>query len=85
MNNDLDSRLCEITRDLASDVCSPSRLASGSINDGAAKIPWPASLPEQVAAVARVLAASTVPLSEAVVAAHFIGKSAWEIRLRQLL
>jgi hypothetical protein len=83
--NDLDSRLRGITRDLASDVCSPSRLASGSINDGAAKTPWPASLPEQVAAVARVLAASPIPLSETAIATRFSGKGAWKKRLPPLL
>jgi hypothetical protein len=83
--DDLDSRLRGITRDLASVVGSPSRLASSCINDGAAKLPWPASLPEQVAAVARVLAASPIPLSEAAIAARFSGKGAWKKRLPPLL
>jgi hypothetical protein len=52
---------------------------------GAAKLPWPASLPEQVAAVARVLAASPIPLSEAAIAARFSGKGAWKKRLPPLL
>ena len=46
---------------------------------------WPASLPEQVAAVARVLAASPVPLSAADLAARFIGKGAWKKRLPQII
>jgi len=51
----------------------------------AAKHPWPASLPEQVAAVARVLAASPIPLSETAIAARFSGKGAWKKRLLPLL
>jgi hypothetical protein len=49
------------------------------------KTPWPATLPEQVAAVARVLAAAQTPLDEAAVAAHFTGKGPWKKRLPQLL
>jgi hypothetical protein len=51
----------------------------------AAKLPWPASLPEQVAAVARVLSASPIPLSETAIAARFSGKGAWKKRLPPLL
>ena len=47
--------------------------------------PWPAALPEQVAAVARVLAASPIPLSEADLAARFTGKGAWKKRLPQIV
>ena len=50
-----------------------------------AKLPWPASLPEQVAAVARVLAASPIPLAEAAIAARFTGKGPWKKRLPPLL
>jgi hypothetical protein len=51
----------------------------------AAKTSWPATLPEQVAAVARVLAAAAVPLSETAITAHFSGRGAWKKRLPQLL
>ena len=47
--------------------------------------PWPATLPEQVAAVAGVLAASSLPLSAADVASRFQGKGPWKKRLPQLL
>ena len=47
--------------------------------------PWPATLPEQVAAVARVLAQSAKPLAEAEIAARFTGKGPWKKRLPQLL
>jgi len=47
--------------------------------------PWPAALPEQIAAVARVLAEAAAPLSEADLAARFTGKGPWKKRLPQLL
>lgn len=46
---------------------------------------WPAALPEQVAAVAKVLAAAAAPLSEAELAARFTGKGAWKKRLAQIV
>ncbi len=49
------------------------------------KQPWPATLPEQVAAVARVLAQAAGPLAEADIAARFTGKGPWKKRLPQLL
>jgi len=49
------------------------------------KTPWPAILPEQVAAVARVLGAAQAPLDETAVAACFTGKGPWKKRLPQLL
>jgi hypothetical protein len=42
-------------------------------------------LPEQVAAVARVLAASPIPLDETAIAARFTGKGPWKKRLPPLL
>lgn len=50
-----------------------------------AREPWPAALPEQIAAVARVLAESAAPLDEAAIAARFTGKGPWKKRLPQLL
>ncbi len=49
------------------------------------KLPWPASLPEQVALVARVLAESPDPLTEPMLAARFTGRGPWKKRLSQLL
>jgi hypothetical protein len=49
------------------------------------KQPWPATLPEQVAAIARILAESPAPLDEAGLAEHFAGKGPWKKRLPQLL
>lgn len=46
---------------------------------------WPATLPEQVRAVAEVLAASPVPLSLAALAAHFKGRGPWKKSLPTLL
>ena len=47
--------------------------------------PWPPTLPEQIAAVARVLAEARAPLAEADLAARFTGKGPWKRRLPQLL
>ena len=49
------------------------------------KRPWPATLPEQVAAIAQALAANPAPLSEAEIADRFSGKGPWKKRLPQLL
>jgi hypothetical protein len=49
------------------------------------RLPWPNTLPEQVAAVARVLAETRAPLAEADLAARFTGKGPWKKRLPQLL
>jgi hypothetical protein len=49
------------------------------------KHPWPATLPEQVALVARVLAESSTPLTEPMLTARFTGRGAWKKRLSQLL
>lgn len=46
---------------------------------------WPASLPEQVAAVARALEASSAPLSLTDLAARFTGKGPWKKRLPQII
>ncbi|MBL8373739.1 DNA methyltransferase, partial [Accumulibacter sp.] len=49
------------------------------------RLPWPATLPAQVAAVARLLAASPLPLSEGELAARFTGKGSWKKRLPQIV
>jgi hypothetical protein len=49
------------------------------------KIPWPAELPAQMAAVAQVLASAGGPLSMDQLAEHFSGKGAWKKRLPQLV
>jgi hypothetical protein len=51
----------------------------------ATRQPWPATLPEQVAAVARVLADAAAPLSEPDLAARFTGKGPWKKRLPQII
>lgn len=51
----------------------------------AEKRPWPPSLPEQVAAIAQVLADSQLSLDEAAIAERFTGKGPWKKRLPQLL
>jgi hypothetical protein len=47
--------------------------------------PWPAKLPEQLAAVAKLLADAPGPQSAAQLAACFTGKGAWKSRLPDLL
>ncbi|HCZ16913.1 MAG TPA: hypothetical protein DHV85_20555 [Candidatus Accumulibacter sp.] len=49
------------------------------------RLPWPAALPEQVAAVASVLAAAPAPLAEAALATRVIGKRAWKKHLSQIV
>jgi hypothetical protein len=51
----------------------------------AGKLAWPAALPEQVAAVARVLAESPAPLSLTDIALRFTGRGAWKKRLPEIL
>ena len=47
--------------------------------------PWPATLPEQVKAVAEVLAAARAPLADDAIAACFTGRGAWKKRLPQII
>ncbi len=49
------------------------------------KAPWPETLPEQVATVARLLAESPVPLDAETIAARHTGRGPWKKRLPQLL
>nr|HRM00190.1 class I SAM-dependent DNA methyltransferase [Acidovorax sp.] len=49
------------------------------------QLPWPATLPEQVRAVAAVLAASPVPLSLSALEARFKGRGPWKKGLPTLL
>ncbi len=51
----------------------------------AAALPWPATLPEQVRAVADLLAASPAPLPLAAIEARFKGRGAWKKGLPTLL
>lgn len=51
----------------------------------ATRAPWPATLPEQMRAVAATLARSTAALDEATLAAHFTGRGPWKKRLPDIL
>lgn len=51
----------------------------------AARRPWPATLPEQVKAVAEVLTAARAPLADEAIAACFTGRGAWKKRLPQII
>jgi len=46
---------------------------------------WPATLPEQVKAVAEILTTAGAPLAEDAIAAHFSGRGAWKKRLPQII
>ena len=50
-----------------------------------AAAPWPATLPEQVRALAAVLATSTAPLTVADIEAGFKGKGPWKKGLPRIL
>ena len=50
-----------------------------------AKRPWPASLPEQMRAVAEVLTSAGAALDEAEIAACFTGRGPWKRRLPQIV
>ena len=49
------------------------------------RLPWPATLPAQVKAVAEILAAASVPLADDAIAACFTGRGAWKKRLPQII
>jgi len=66
-------------------IAAPVIAAKAAPTTPGAKLAWPASLPEQVAAVAAVLRTAAAPLSEAEIAARFSGRGAWKKRLPQLL
>ena len=46
---------------------------------------WPATLPEQVKAVAEILTAARAPLADDAIAACFSGRGAWKKRLPQII
>lgn len=50
-----------------------------------ATIPWPVALPEQLAAVAKLLADSPTAQTEAQLAANFSGRGRWKSRLPDII
>ena len=73
----------------ADDGTSAAPGEGGSAAPGAAaapaRRPWPASLPEQMRAVADTLSASPAALGEAALAERFSGRGPWKKRLPQIL
>jgi len=67
------------------EMALPDNPASTATPAAGSKRPWPPGLPEQVAAIAQLLAESPLPLSELEIASRFSGKGAWKKRLPQLL
>lgn len=59
--------------------------APAVVTKPADRTPWPKELPDQVKAVADLLAASRTPLDEEAIAAQFAGKGPWKKRLPTLL
>jgi hypothetical protein len=51
----------------------------------AGRQPWPATLPEQMATVAHLLAVTATPLDMTAIAAHFTGKGKWKSALPEIL
>jgi hypothetical protein len=47
--------------------------------------PWPITLPEQMAAIANLLANTATPLDMTAIAAHFTGKAKWKSALPEIL
>lgn len=74
-----------VEMDVNSDIGDAAGEAAATPAVPVARIPWPATLPEQVAAVARVLAAAAAPLAETDLAARFTGKGTWKKRLPQIV
>lgn len=73
------------------DVCSPEPQAEGTKSAAAKsksptnKHPWPATLPEQMALLVKLLSDAPAPLTEANIANHITGKGGWKKRLPDLL
>jgi hypothetical protein len=73
------------TEDTEEDLADGST-ASTAAARGPARQPWPAALPEQMRAVAELLAAQRgAPLTEAALAERFSGRGPWKKRLPSLL
>jgi hypothetical protein len=71
--------------DLPAMESSDSEMAARAAPSKVAPTPWPTALPEQLAAVAKLLADAPSPQSAAQLAACFTGKGAWKSRLPDLL
>ena len=67
------------------DFDSEKPLSKTEQSKPAAQNPWPATLPEQVRAVAAVLAASPAPLTLPAIEARFKGRGPWKKSLPTLL
>jgi hypothetical protein len=71
------------TRDASTTV--DHEIAAKAAPTGSAPTPWPTTLPEQLAAIAKALAEAPGPQTEAQLAAGFTGKGQWKSRLPDLL
>ena len=71
--------------DLALDTPTDPAIGAPGPVAAAAALPWPATLPEQVRAVANVLASASAALSLPELAANFTGRGAWKKSLPRIL
>lgn len=71
--------------DGSGDEADPAGEATPASAAPIARQPWPASLPEQMKAVADALSAAPGPLSGAALAERFSGRGPWKKRLPQIL
>jgi hypothetical protein len=77
--------LAQENQALESDLDSEKPLSKTEQFKPAAQNPWPATLPEQVRAVADALAASPTPLTLSAIEARFKGRGPWKKGLPTLL
>ena len=77
--------LAQENQALESDLDSEKPLSKTEQSKPAAQNPWPATLPEQVRAVADALAASPAPLTLPAIESRFKGRGPWKKSLPTLL
>ena len=77
--------LAQENQALEADLDSEKPLSKTEQTKPAAQHPWPATLPEQVRAVADALAASPTPLTLSAIEARFKGRGPWKKGLPTLL
>ena len=77
--------LAQENQALEADFDSEKPLSKTEQSKPAAQNPWPATLPEQVRAVADALAASPTPLTLSAIEARFKGRGPWKKSLPTLL
>jgi hypothetical protein len=75
----------QTTMDLEPDEAPDSTSPAGNTAKPLEQKPWPATLPEQIKAVADILSATSTPLGMDSIAAHFKARGRWRDRLPTIL